>query len=448
MIMKAGPQRGAPGRVDDSVAGSSGRSQAGWSGRLDRRPRPKGSGVREAPSPEQGLTVTFTSLAIAPANWREVTPMTIGSRAVATLATGIGAALALLDVPLPAGEPERDAIRQYQLVADGEAHKLVIREVARPVPGAKQVLVQVRAASLNHRDLAILRSQPRPGGGGGDRGLVPLSDGAGEVIALGPGVTRFRVGDRVAGTFFANWVEGKRNPRTNASARGGAIDGMLSEMVVSHEDGLVEIPSHLSFEEAATLPCAAVTAWTALFTHGRLQPGDFVLLEGTGGVSIFGLQFAAAAGARPIITSSSDAKLERAHALGAFGTVNYRTNPEWQDRVRELTGGAGVAHVLEVGGQETLPRALRALAPGGHIALIGGLTGFVQTMPVGGLMGLGASVTGIYVGSRADFEAMNAFISRHRLRPVIDKAFPFEEAQAAYDLMASAAHLGKIVIRL
>jgi NADPH:quinone reductase-like Zn-dependent oxidoreductase len=345
------------------------------------------------------------------------------------------------------GQSGRDTIRQYQLVADGEAQKLVIREVERPVPGAKQVLVRVRAVSLNHRDLAILRSRPR-GGANAERGLVPLSDGAGEVIALGPGVTRFHVGDRVAGTFFADWVDGKRNPRTNASARGGAIDGMLSEMVVSPEDGLVAFPAHLSYQEAATLPCAAVTAWTALFTHGRLQPDELVLLEGTGGVSIFGLQFAAAAGARPIITSSSDAKLERARALGAFGTVNYRTNPEWQDKVRELTGGAGVAHVLEVGGQETLPRALRALAPGGHIALIGGLTGFVQTMPVGGLIGLGASVTGIYVGSRADFEAMNAFISRHQLRPIIDRVFSFEEAPAAYQYMESAAHFGKIVIKL
>jgi NADPH:quinone reductase-like Zn-dependent oxidoreductase len=278
--------------------------------------------------------------------------------------------------------------------------------------------------------------------------LVPVSDGAGEVVAVGRGTTRFKPGDRVVGTFFAAWVGGRRTAQANASARGGAIDGMLSEMVVSHEDGLVAIPEHLSFEEAATLPCAALTAWTALFTHGRLQPNDFVLLEGTGGVSVFGLQLAVAAKARPIITSSSDAKLARARALGAFGTANYRTNPEWQTEVRALTGNAGVDHVLEVGGKETLPRALQVLAYGGHVALIGGLTGFVQTMPIDRLLGAGGSVTGIYVGSRADFEAMNTFISQHRLKPIVDKVFPFEAAAEAYQHMESDAHFGKIVIRL
>jgi NADPH:quinone reductase-like Zn-dependent oxidoreductase len=357
------------------------------------------------------------------------------------------ATLALLLLgPVSAAEPAGDTIRQYQLVADGSRHRLAVREVERPVAGPNQALVRVRAVSLNRRDLSILQSPPSPRRSAS--GLVPLSDGAGEVIAVGPGVTRFRTGDRVAGTFFADWVDGKRGPRANASARGGAIDGMLAEMVVSHENGLVAIPDHLSFEEAATLPCAAVTAWNALFAHRPLRPDDFVLLEGTGGVSIFGLQFAGAAGARTIITSSSDAKLERARALGAFGTVNYRTHPEWQNQVRALTGGAGVDHVLEVGGQETLPRAVRTLGFEGHIALIGGLTGFAETMPVDGLIGLGASVTGIYVGSRADFEAMNAFISRHRLKPVIDRVFRFEEAQAAYDYMASGDHVGKIVITL
>ncbi len=334
-------------------------------------------------------------------------------------------------------------IRQYQLEAhDGEL-RLVMKDVDQPMPGDNEVLVRVRAVSLNRRDLYVLESGPSQGGG-----LVPLSDGAGEVIAIGPGVTRFQLGDRVAGTFFANWVDGRRSQQANASARGGAIDGMLSEMVVSHENGLVSIPDHLTFEEGATLPCAAVTAWTGLFTYGHLQPDDFVLLEGTGGVSIFGLQFAVAAGARPIITSSRDAKLARARELGAFGTVNYRTNPEWQDEVRVLTGNAGVSQVLDVGGRETLPKALQALGFGGHIALIGGLSGFASVMPVSSFIGLGASVTGIYVGSRADFEAMNSFIGEHQLRPIIDRVFSFEEAPAAYDYMASGAHLGKIVINL
>lgn len=354
-----------------------------------------------------------------------------------------GLALAVILLAASPDSAGSQTIRQYQLIADGESHRLEVRQIPRPSPGLGEVLVRVRAVSLNHRDLYVRAARPR-----GPGGMVPTSDGAGEVIALGPGTSRFRVGDRVAGTFFADWTGGRRTPAANASARGWAIDGMLSEMVVSHENGLVAIPEHLSYEEAATLPCAAVTAWTALFTHGRLAPGDFVLLEGTGGVSVFGLQFAVAAGARPIITSSSDAKLERARAMGAFGTVNYRTYPEWQREVRALTGGAGVQHVLEVGGEGTLPRALEALGLDGHVALIGGLSGFAETMPIGRFIGLTPRVTGIYVGSRDDFEAMNAFLARHRLRPVIDRVFPFEEAPAAYDYLESGAHLGKIVIRL
>src|SRR5690606_38953044 len=211
---------------------------------------------------------------------------------------------------------------------------------------------------------------------------------------------------------------------------------------------LVRIPDHLSFEEAATLPCAGVTAWVALFKHGNLQAGDYVLLEGTGGVSSFGLQLAAAAGAKPIITSSSDEKLAEARALGAFGTVNYRTNPDWQREVRSLTGDHGVDHVLEVGGQDTLPKALEALAFDGHIALIGGLSGFSADVPVGALMGLGGRVTGIYVGSRADFEALNEFLTEHQVRPVIDRVFDLEQAPQAFEHMDSGSFLGKLVIRL
>jgi NADPH:quinone reductase-like Zn-dependent oxidoreductase len=280
-------------------------------------------------------------------------------------------------------------------------------------------------------------------------GRVPLSDGAGEVIAVGPGVTRFTVGDRVAGIFFSRWIDGKRSAEAMASARGGGgVDGMLSEMVVDHEDSFVRIPDHLSFEEAATLPCAGVTAYRALFVEGELEPGDFVLLEGTGGVSMFGLQLAAAAGARPIITSSSDEKLARARTLGAAGTVNYRTNPEWQREVRKLTGDAGVDHVLEVGGKDTLPKALESLAYDGHVALIGGLTGFAPDVPAGRLLGMGASVTGIYVGTRADFEALNRFLTEHKLKPVIDRVFSFEEAPQAYEFMDNGSYQGKIVVRL
>jgi NADPH:quinone reductase-like Zn-dependent oxidoreductase len=284
--------------------------------------------------------------------------------------------------------------------------------------------------------------------GGEAAGNVPVSDGAGEVVALGSGVKRFKVGDRVATTFFESWNDGPATPAAVSKARGGAAPGVLAEKIVTHEDGLVRIPDHLSFEEAATLPCAAVTAWNGLFKHGRMQRDQFVLLEGTGGVSIFGLQFAAAAGARPIITSSSDAKLEKARSLGAVATVNYRTHPEWQEQVRAATKGAGVSHVLEIGGKDTLPRALAALGLGGHVALIGGLTGFEGNVDVGALTGRLGVMTSIYVGSRADFEAMNEFIARHKIKPVIDRVFAFEESAAAFEYLESGSHFGKVAIRL
>src|SRR5512145_525265 len=235
-----------------------------------------------------------------------------------------------------------DQLRHYELERADKGYRLVLRGVARPTAAANEVLVRIRAVSLNHRDLYVLeRSSGRD-----LTGLVPVSDGAGEVITVGQGVRRFKAGDRVATTFFEKWNGGAPTPAAVTTARGGDAPGVLSEMIATHEDGLVKVPDHLSFEEAATLPCAGVTAWNGLFKHGNLQRGQFVLLEGTGGVSIFGLQFAAAADAKPVITSSSDAKLERAKALGATATINYRTHPEWQKEVQKATRGQGVAHVL------------------------------------------------------------------------------------------------------
>ncbi|HEX6999882.1 MAG TPA: NAD(P)-dependent alcohol dehydrogenase [Gammaproteobacteria bacterium] len=358
----------------------------------------------------------------------------------------VGYACCAVALLASAATADAETIRQYQFVPGEGGYTLELRQVARPTAGPGQVLVRVRAASLNRRDLLMLNA--RYGRGGDASGGIPLSDGAGEVIAVGPGVTRFSVGDRVAGIFFEQWIDGDRSADALASARGGNAGGMLSEVVVSDERSLVEIPGYLTFEEAATLPCAGLTAWVGLFKHGGLEAGDYVLLEGTGGVSTFGLLFAAAAGAKPIITSSSDEKLEQARALGAFGTVNYRTNPDWQHTVRELTGGHGVDHVLEVGGEDTLPKALEALAYDGHVALIGGLSGFGASIPAGALMGLGARVTGIYVGSRADFEAMNRFLAEHEVHPVIGQVFDFEDAPQAFALMDHGSFLGKIVIRL
>jgi NADPH:quinone reductase-like Zn-dependent oxidoreductase len=230
--------------------------------------------------------------------------------------------------------------------------------------------------------------------------------------------------------------------------RGGPGVGMLSEIVVDDEHGFVRVPDYLSYEEAATLPIAAVTAYVSLFEYGRMLPGDYVLLQGTGGVSSFGLLFAVAAGARPIITSSSDEKLARARELGAVGTVNYRTSPEWQEEVLRLTGGLGVHHVIDIGGEDTRLRALEALANGGHMALIGGLTGFGGAIPVMEIFNKDARVSAFHVGSRADFERTNRFMEGHRIRPIIDRVFEFEEAEEAFDFFENGDFMGKVVIRV
>jgi NADPH:quinone reductase-like Zn-dependent oxidoreductase len=344
---------------------------------------------------------------------------------------------------------QSETIRQYQFSPrpNGESYELALEEIARPEVGSYDVLVRIYATSLNGGyDLEMLHASParRPELAGG----IPLADGAGQVIDVGENVSRFEVGDRVVGTFMPAWIDGDHTPEGLASSRGGNAAGMLSEMIVSHEDGLVEFPDHLSYEEAATLPTAGVVAWVGLFEHERLEAGEFVLLEGTGGVSSFGLLFSAAAGAKPIITSSSDSKLERAKALGAFGTVNYRTNPEWQVDVRELTGGVGVKKVLEVGGRQTLDKALEALALDGHIALIGTLSGFPEEIRLGPVFGNVAHLSALYVGSRSDFEAMNQFIAEHEITPIIDRVYDFDDARDAFEFMESGDYMGKIVIRI
>ncbi len=341
---------------------------------------------------------------------------------------------------------DADTIRQYQFEPASSGYRIVMKEVPRPVAGDNEVLVRVRATSLNRRDLNMLRNDY-----GDDftyAGGIPLSDGAGEVIAVGNDVTRFQAGDRVAGIFFEKWIDGAPSEEALLSDRGGNAGGMLSEVIVTHEDGLVSIPEHLSYEEAATLPCAALTAWVGLFKRGRIEPGQYVLLEGTGGVSIFGLIFSSALGAKPIITSSRDYKLERAMEMGAIGTANYRSNPDWHLKAKEISGGHGVDQVLDVGGRDTLAKALEILAYGGHVALIGGLSGYGSDLPTDAIMWINATASGVYVGSREDFEAMNAFISEHAIRPLIDRVFEFEEAPAAYEHMESGDFMGKIVIRL
>jgi NADPH:quinone reductase-like Zn-dependent oxidoreductase len=317
-------------------------------------------------------------------------------------------------------------------------------ELPTPKPGPGQALVRIHATSLNYRDLLVAKGHysrhlPLP--------LVPLSDGAGEVVEIGPGVTRVKPGDRVAPIFMQAWIEGGPTEEKAKSALGAAIDGVLAEFVVLGQDGLVPVPDHLSFEEAATLPCAAVTAWHALFGEGSIKPGDTVLVQGTGGVSLFALQFARMAGARVIATSSSDEKLERVRALGASDGINYKTTPDWDRRARELTGGRGVDHVVEVGGAGTLPRSLNAVRMGGRIGQIGILSGAGEVNPIPILM-KNVHVQGIFVGSRAMFEDMNRAIGLNQLRPVVDRVFDFDEARDALRHMESGAHFGKIVIRV
>lgn len=335
-------------------------------------------------------------------------------------------------------------MKAYELrdVSGIEALKLV--ELAEAKAGHGQVKIRVRAASLNYRDLVVAR-----GGYGGavKLPLIPLSDGAGEVAEVGEGVTRFKVGDRVAATFFQTWIAGELTDAQAKAALGGGVDGMLTESLVLDEGGIVHFPDHLSFEEAATLPCAAVTAWASLVSYGNLRAGQSVLVLGAGGVSIFALQFAKMSGARVIATSSSDEKLARLKKMGADGLINYKTTPNWDERVRELTSGAGVDHVVEVGGAGTFPRSLRAVRRGGTISLIGVLSGQGQIDPLPILM-KGVRVQGVNVGSREMFEAMNQAISAHKLRPVVDRVFPFEQAREAYRYLESGAHFGKVVVKL
>jgi len=331
-------------------------------------------------------------------------------------------------------------MKAWQIVTDG-IDALTLAELDVPTPGPGEVRVKIEASSINYRDLmtikhAAARGIPLP--------RIPNSDGAGTVTAVGPGVTGIAVGDRVASCFFQDWTDGACSPEAMASALGGAVDGVLAEEVVLKADGVVPVPAHLSAIEAATLPCAALTAWNALVEVGRLKAGDTVLLLGTGGVSIFALQFATAMGARVILTSSSDAKLERARAMGAAETVNYKANPDWQKAVLDLTGGRGVDVTVEVGGPGTLARSVEATRVAGRIALIGVLTG--GTIDPTLIMRKSITLQGVYVGSRRMFREMNKALALHSIKPVIDHTVPFADAKAAYHAMEAAGHFGKIVI--
>jgi len=322
--------------------------------------------------------------------------------------------------------------------------RLVIAERPEPRPGPGEVLVRMAAASLNYRDLLTVTGrynpkQPLP--------LVPCSDGAGRVAAVGEGVSRVAVGDRVATLFAQGWVSGEPERDKLRSTLGGPLDGTLAELMVLDQEGVVRVPDHLDDEEAATLPCAAVTAWSALTTPGPVEAGQVVVAQGTGGVSIFALQLALLRGARVIVTSSSDAKLERARELGAWETINYVERPEWGREVRKLTGGRGADLIVEVGGAGTLAQSLDAVRIGGRIALIGVLSGTAAKIDVIPLLMKQVRVQGLLVGDREGFESMNRAIGQHGMRPVVDKVFAFDETRAALEHMAGGKHFGKICIR-
>jgi len=332
-------------------------------------------------------------------------------------------------------------MKVFELQGGFGIENLALADRPEPKPGPGQALVQMKAWSLNYRDLMVVRGTYAPNI---RFPFVTLSDGAGEIVAVGEAVSRVKVGDRVAGTFMQKWIEGPVSEAKANSALGAAIPGLAAEYVALDAQGLVPVPEHLSYEEAATLPCAAVTAWNALVTSGKLNAGDTVLVQGTGGVSLFALQFARMLGARVIATSSSDAKLARVKELGASDGINYKTTPEWGTRALDLAGGVGVDHVVEVGGAGTLAQSLRSIRMGGRISLIGVLTGG-QTDPIPIIM-KSVSLQGIFVGSREMFETMNRAIALNGLRPVIDQVFPFAEYPEALRLMESGAHFGKIVL--
>ena len=340
---------------------------------------------------------------------------------------------------------EIPTMNAYHITGTAGLDSLKAVTLPDPTPGPGEVLVRIRATCLNYRDYMNVM---------GIRGVTgpvprnPCSDGAGEVVAVGAGVTQFKNGDRVVCPFMPSWLAGEYSQAHAAQALGGAVNGLLCELAVIRAESLLPIPNYLSTEEAATLPCAAVTAWDALHCRGGLKAGETVLILGTGGVSVFALQFAKLAGARVLATTSSDDKAQRLLQLGADAVHNYKTDPDWDQWAVKQTGGLGVDKVVEIGGAETLNRSLKATRFGGHIALIGVLTGTSAEVQTVQILRKGIRLDGIYVGSREMFAQMLAEMERVKLQPVIDSTFEFRDAQAAFQRIASGKHFGKIVIRV
>jgi NADPH:quinone reductase-like Zn-dependent oxidoreductase len=325
----------------------------------------------------------------------------------------------------------------------GGLDKILIQERPDPVAGPGEILVRVKASSLNFHDLAVATGMiPNVDG------RIPMSDGAGEVVALGAGVTQFQVGDTVLSVFFPNWQNGDPDLKNLIGVPGDHIDGFAAELVAMPASAFTRAPANYSMEEAATLPCAALTAWRALMVEARIKPGDWVLTQGTGGVSIFALQFAKAAGARVIATSSSPAKLAKLKELGADHVINYKETPKWGAMAKQLTGGRGVDEVVEIGGAGTLGQSIAACKVSGHISLIGVLTGVSGEVPTAQLFSANITLKGITVGSRQAQEDMISAIETHNIKPLISDRFPLDQLKAAFELLVAQKHFGKIVINI
>jgi NADPH:quinone reductase-like Zn-dependent oxidoreductase len=341
-----------------------------------------------------------------------------------------------------AGLEEQHAMQVLQIQDAYGLGNLKLATRADPVPGPGEAVVRMEAVSLNYRDLLMVTglygsNHPLP--------LVPFSDGAGVVEAVGAGVTRVKPGDRVTSLFFSDtWIGGPPAPHKLMGSLGGPRDGCGQQLLKISAEGISHYPAHLSAQEAATLPCAALTAWRALVVDGQVKAGDTIVLQGTGGVSVFALQFGVALGCEVIISSSSDDKLARARALGAHHTINYRTHPDWSKEVRRLTGGRGADLIVEVGGAKTLMESLRSVRQGGHVAIIGVLSGPAEPIPIPMLIWTNARVQGLSVGSREAYEDMCRAIALHRITPVVDQVFPWTSARQALEAMQGQGHFGKI----
>jgi NADPH:quinone reductase-like Zn-dependent oxidoreductase len=344
--------------------------------------------------------------------------------------------------PAGSGEPTPTTTRKVVLEKGESGYRWKLIDAPVPALAHNQVLVHVRAVSLNRGDLEMLAPDA------GRPGLVVASDAAGDVVAVGSDVKAFRVGDRVTSLYFRNWTDGPPSAEKLKSAHGAAVDGVLGDYIVLDDTAVAPAPRGLSYEEAAALPTAGLTAWMAVNGHRAVRPGDVVLVQGTGGVSVLALQFASALGAHVIATSSSDEKLERVKAIGARDGINYRNTPEWSKRVLELTDGHGADIIVDVGGKDSLPQSVKSLAYWGTLSVVGGLSGYDGNISALGLLLKTARAQGIFVGSRADYLRMSAFITQHTLHPVIDRVFALEDYEAALKYMASNAFVGKIVLKL